>query len=176
MKSIYLAGGCFWGTEAFFKQLPGVIETEVGYANSQVDNPTYQLVCTGTTNAAECVRVSYDPEKIGLKLLVEAYLSIVDPTSVNRQGADEGTQYRTGIWWTDSADEAVVCDCLDTLEARLGQPLAIQTGALGNFWDAESYHQDYLDKNPNGYCHVDLGAAARFVETHRDEFGKAKRS
>lgn len=172
--TIYLAGGCFWGAEAFFKQLPGVIATKVGYANSKVDAPSYQLVCTGSTNAAETVKISYDPKRISLELLLEAYLSVVDPYSVNQQGNDRGTQYRTGIWWAADSDPhtALIAQAaLAQLPAKANQPVAIEFGELGNFWPAEDYHQNYLDKNPGGYCHIDLGAAPRFIAAHQQELG-----
>lgn len=175
--TIYLAGGCFWGAEAFIKQLPGVTHTEVGYANSLVDAPSYQLVCTGATNAAETVEVTYNPKQISLKLLLEAYLSIVDPYSVNQQGNDRGTQYRTGIWWAADSDPAtpqVAQAALDALKPKDDKPVAVELGVLANFWPAEEYHQNYLDKNPGGYCHVDLGAAARFIAAHQQELGLSK--
>lgn len=173
MKEIYLAGGCFWGTEAFFQRLPGVIDTETGYANSVIDSPTYEEVCAGEADAAEAVRIEYDPDIIGLPLLLEAYFSTIDPTSVNRQGNDIGRQYRTGIYWTDPSDAPVVESAIDELKKGLGAPVAIEVGPLRNFWDAEPYHQDYLQKNPFGYCHINLTDAKKFVDEHSEGFGKA---
>lgn len=152
---IYLAGGCFWGTEHFMQQIGGVERTEAGYANSRVENPTYEQVCTGRTGAAETVRVVYDPQQVGLPLLLDLYFRTIDPTSVDRQGNDRGTQYRTGIYYTDEADRPVIEAALDSLSRRYRQPLAIETGPLRNFYRAEDYHQDYLDKHPGGYCHID---------------------
>lgn len=176
---IYLAGGCFWGTEAFMKRLPGVVTCEVGYANGNgsVDRPTYEQVCSGTTGCAETVRVTYDPRVIPLPLLLEAYLTTIDPTSLNRQGADRGEQYRTGVYWTDPADEPAVHAALLHEGRRLrrfGRGLVVvEAEPLRDFWSAEDYHQDYLDKNPRGYCHVDLGGAERFVAAHERDFAIA---
>lgn len=153
-KSIYLAGGCFWGTEHLFSLVPGVIETEVGYANSRVPKPSYREVCTGRTGAAETVRVVYDPDKVGLTELLQLYFMSIDPTSINRQGNDVGTQYRTGIYYTADNERDVVDSAVAALQRRNSRPLAIEVGKLVNFYPAEDYHQDYLDKNPGGYCHV----------------------
>ncbi|MDE6052015.1 MAG: peptide-methionine (S)-S-oxide reductase MsrA [Paramuribaculum sp.] len=153
-KSIYLAGGCFWGTEHLFSLVGGVTSTTVGYANSLIPSPTYQQVCTGLTGAAETVRVDYDPDRIGLSNLLDLYFRSIDPTSLNRQGGDQGTQYRTGIYWTDPADRETIDAMLAMLQRRHSEPLAIESGELRNFYPAEDYHQQYLDKNPGGYCHV----------------------
>ena len=142
---IYLAGGCFWGTEHFLKQIRGVEKTEVGYANSQVPDPTYKEVCTGNTGAVETVKVVYDPQTVSLDLLLNLYFQTIDPTSVNRQGGDSGLQYRTGIYYTDKDDALVIEDA---------KPIAIEVMPLVNFYAAEEYHQDYLDKNVGGYCHI----------------------
>ena len=156
MKEIYFAGGCFWGTEHFFKKINGVIETEVGYANGHTENPTYKEVCTDTTGFAETVRIAYDPEVITLQFLTEMYFKAIDPTSVNQQGEDKGTQYRTGIFYTDESDIAAIGEVYDSVQATVGEPLAVQLLPLENFYPAEDYHQDYLDKNPDGYCHLPL--------------------
>lgn len=154
LKEIYLAGGCFWGTEHYFKQVEGVEETEVGYANGTTRNPTYEEVCTDTTHFAETVHVSYHPDKVSLAFLLELYFKAIDPTSVNRQGNDVGTQYRTGIYYTDSADLPAIRQMFDSQQKRYGRPLAVEVKPLKNFYTAEDYHQDYLDKNPSGYCHI----------------------
>ena len=153
-KEIYLAGGCFWGTEHFFSLVPGVTDSEAGYANSNIPNPTYREVCTGQTGAAETVKVTYDPDIVSLDSLLSLYYRTIDPTSLNRQGNDIGTQYRTGIYYTDSSDSTVVNHSLAVLAATTGKPLAIESGSLKNFYPAEDYHQDYLEKNPGGYCHI----------------------
>ena len=154
-KTIYLAGGCFWGTQHFLGLVPGVEMTEVGYANSNVANPTYQQVCTGRTGAAETVRVVYDADIVSLPYFLQLYYKTIDPTSLNRQGHDHGTQYRTGIYYTDPGDREVIVKSLTELQKNYISPLAVEVGALQNFYPAEDYHQDYLDKNPGGYCHID---------------------
>ena len=153
-KEIYLAGGCFWGTEHFLKLIEGVEATQVGYANGNIANPTYKQVCTGTTDFAETVKVQYDQEKVGLPFLIDLYFKTIDPTSVNRQGNDRGTQYRTGIYYTDPADLPLIQETVSRLAAAYTRPLAVEIKPLENFYPAEDYHQDYLDKNPGGYCHI----------------------
>lgn len=154
MKTIYLAGGCFWGTAYLMSLVPGVGKTTAGYANSIVPNPSYEQVCTGQTHAAETVKVDYDPDEVGLSTLLRVYFKSIDPLSVNRQGNDRGTQYRTGIYYTDASDIPVIEAEVATLGRRYRQPLAIEVKPLVNFYPAEEYHQDYLVKNPGGYCHV----------------------
>lgn len=166
-KEIYLAGGCFWGTEHFLKLVEGVTDTCVGYANSRVENPSYELVRTGTTHAAETVRVVYDPQRVGLDVLLELFFKTIDPVSVNRQGGDSGTQYRTGIYYVDEADREVAEASLGRLAAGYDHPLAVELLPLQNFYPAELYHQDYLDKNPGGYCHVSPELFELARRTHR---------
>ena len=151
---IYFAGGCFWGTEHFLKQIRGVESTQVGYANSSVANPSYEQVCSGKTNAAETVKVVYDPKTVDLNLLLDLYFKTIDPTSLNRQGNDRGTQYRTGIYYVDKEDLPVINQAIKLLSAQYKIPIAIEVKPLTNFYPAETYHQDYLDKNPGGYCHI----------------------
>ena len=154
MKTIFLAGGCFWGTAHLFSLVPGVTETTAGYANSIIAEPTYQQVCTGETKAAETVRVVYDENQVGLTNLLSLYFRSIDPVSVNRQGGDIGTQYRTGIYYVSPSDKEVIEAMLAMLQRRYSEPIAIEYGPLVNFYPAEDYHQDYLVKNPGGYCHV----------------------
>ena len=153
-KEIYLAGGCFWGTEHYFKQVRGVVETETGFANGNIDSPSYKLVKAGDTGFAETVRIKYDPSAVSLDLLLELYFKSIDPLSLNRQGEDEGTQYRTGIYYTDPSDLPVIDKAYDAVQKAAGAPLAVEKLPLKNFYPAEEYHQDYLDKNPDGYCHL----------------------
>jgi len=153
-KEIYLAGGCFWGTEHYFKMIEGVVETEVGYANGKTGRPTYKEVCTDSTGFAEAVRVVYDPQKVGLRFLLEMYFKAIDPVSVNKQGNDVGSQYRTGIYYADAKDLPVVEEACRAEQAKLAKPMAVERLPLVNFYPAEDYHQDYLDKNPRGYCHL----------------------
>lgn len=172
-KTIYLAGGCFWGTAHLFSLVNGVTDTTAGYANSIVPNPSYELVCTGKTNAAETVKVDYDDSKVGLTDLLSLYFKSIDPLSLNRQGGDVGTQYRTGIYYTSEEDRPTIEALLATLQRRHKEPLAIEYGPLQNFYPAEEYHQDYLVKNPNGYCHVDpsLFKEAREMKPHHQPSG-----
>lgn len=212
-KSIYFAGGCFWGTEHYFKQVRGVVATEVGYANGRVPEealnaiaaqaaqgdapleaernvvpgeqtatqaalcdvrteapqsaiatkaasqstpwaPTYEEVYTDTTGFVETVRIEYDPERVSLQLLGELFFRSIDPTSLNRQGEDVGTRYRTGVYYTDAGDRPLFEALFLQVEAAVGQPLAVELEPLRNFYPAEDYHQDYLDKHPEGYCHL----------------------
>lgn len=154
MKEIYFAGGCFWGTEHYFKQINGVISTEVGYANGNTDNPKYEEVYTDTTGYAECVKVVYDPCVITLEYLVELFFRSIDPLSLNRQGNDYGTRYRTGVYYVDSDDVDIIKSVFQSVESAVGESLAVEFEPLRNFYPAEEYHQAYLDKNPNGYCHI----------------------
>lgn len=153
--TIYFAGGCFWGTEHFFRQIDGVTDTEVGYANSRIPHPTYQDVCTGRTGAAEGVRVTYDTDKVSLRFLISLYFMTIDPTSVNRQGNDTGTQYRTGIYYTTPDQQRIALEEVGKEAAKHQAPIAVEVIQLQNFYQAEDYHQDYLVKNPEGYCHID---------------------
>jgi peptide methionine sulfoxide reductase msrA/msrB len=154
MKNIYLAGGCFWGVQKYLSLIPGVIETTVGYANGETENPSYEDVCNRNTGHAETVQVKYDENKLPLTRLLDLYAEIIDPTSVNRQGGDFGTQYRTGIYFTDEVDEPIINGWLTLLGESLTNPVAIENAPLRNFYPAEEYHQDHLNKNPGGYCHI----------------------
>ena len=176
-KEIYLAGGCFWGTEHFLKLIDGVEATQVGYANGNIANPTYKQVCTGTTDFAETVKVQYDPVKVDLPFLIDLYFKTIDPTSVNKQGNDRGTQYRTGIYYTDPADLSVIQETVHRLAATYTRPLAVEMKPLENFYPAEEYHQDYLDKNPGGYCHIhpelfDLARKAKMQKKSAPAYSK----
>lgn len=153
-SEIYFAGGCFWGTEHFLKQIRGVELTEVGYANGNIANPSYEQVCSGNTNFAETVKVVYNPKEVGLPLLIDLYFKTIDPTSVNRQGNDRGSQYRTGIYYTNKDDLPVIQSAVQVLAKNYSKPLAVEVKPLSNFYKAEDYHQDYLDKHPEGYCHI----------------------
>ncbi len=153
-KKIYLAGGCFWGTEHFLKRIYGVISTRTGFANGNGENPTYKQVYTDNTGFAETVEVCYDPDRLSLAFLLEMYFKAIDPLSLNRQGEDEGTRYRTGVYYVDPEDRKVAEYIFEGEQARCGAPLAVELLPLENFYPAEEYHQDYLDKNPDGYCHL----------------------
>lgn len=153
-KSIVLAGGCFWGTEAYLKQLPGVLNTYVAYANSKKANPSYRDVSYGDTNAAEAVYVEYDEYVIDLQHLLTYFFKTIDPTSLNKQGNDIGTQYRSGIYFTDKGDQAEILAFIKEQQKNYKKPIVVEVMPLENIYKAEDYHQDYLNKNPNGYCHV----------------------
>ncbi len=154
MSEIYLAGGCFWGTEKYIASIHGVLSTEVGYANGKTLNPTYEEVCTNNTGHVETVHVVYDPGIVSLEFLLELYYEAIDPTSYNRQGGDFGIQYRTGIYYVDDKDLPVIESSISKLQKRIDKPIAIEVKRLENFSPAEEYHQKYLDKNPAGYCHI----------------------
>lgn len=155
LKKIYFAGGCFWGTEHLFSLMAGVVNTEAGYANSRVPYPTYKMVCTGQTGAAETVEVEYNDEEVSLTDLLTIYFRSIDPLAKDRQGNDVGTQYRTGIYYVDDRDVEVIEAFVAMVQRRFSEPLAVEVERLRNFYPAEVYHQDYLYKNPGGYCHVD---------------------
>ncbi|NPV93228.1 MAG: peptide-methionine (S)-S-oxide reductase MsrA [Firmicutes bacterium] len=154
LRDIWLAGGCFWGVEAYFSRLPGVVETDVGYANGRTQNPTYREI--PFTGHAETVHVRYDPGYITLETLLEHLFKIIDPTSVNRQGPDVGTQYRTGVYYRDENDRPAIESFIEREQRKHAEPIATEAVPLEHYHPAEEYHQDYLEKNPGGYCHVDL--------------------
>ncbi len=156
MKKIILAGGCFWGVEAYYKRLIGVTDTQVGYANGNYANPTYEEICDEKATHAEAISVTYDEKVIALEKLLEHLFRIIDPTSVNKQGHDEGIQYRTGVYFENINDEQAAKDYVSLRQKDYRKPIAIEIQPLRGFYDAETYHQDYLDKNPHGYCHVDF--------------------
>lgn len=155
-KTIYLAGGCFWGVQALLDRVPGVVDTEVGYANGTVVNPSYEEVCTGATGAAETVFVTYDDEKITLVSLLRVLFDAIDPTTLNKQGPDIETQYRSGIYYVDEKDKAICEEFLSRLQHAWSAPIVTEVLPLHNFYAAEEYHQKYLKKNPGGYCHIRL--------------------
>ena len=154
---IYLAGGCFWGLEAYMERIQGVTDAVSGYANGKGDTTNYQLL--HATDHAETVKVSYDPNKISLDKLLQYYFRVIDPTSINKQGNDRGRQYRTGIYYQNEQDKAVIEAALKTLQSKYQEPIQIEVEPLKNYVEAEEYHQDYLKKNPNGYCHIDIKKA-----------------
>ncbi|BFM02619.1 bifunctional peptide-methionine (S)-S-oxide reductase MsrA/peptide-methionine (R)-S-oxide reductase MsrB [Psychrobacter alimentarius] len=157
-RSIYLAGGCFWGIEAYMERVDGVVDAVSGYANGNTANPSYEQVIRGSGHA-ETVKVTYDADKIDLDTVLKYYFRVVDPTSVNKQGNDRGVQYRSGVYYTDKEDKAVIDAALKRVQSQYKQKVVVENEALDNFYLAEAYHQDYLAKNPNGYCHVDLSLA-----------------
>lgn len=156
MKEIYLAGGCFWGVEEYMSRIDGVVDTEVGYANGTKANPTYEEVCTGTTCHAETTYIKYDEKIISLEELLTRFWNIIDPTLLNRQGPDIGNQYRTGIYYVDEEDLYLINKTLEEQKTKYTKPIVTEILPLKSFYKAEEYHQDYLKKNPGGYCHIDL--------------------
>ena len=154
LKEIYLAGGCFWGVEAYLSLLNGVISTQTGYANGKFANPSYEQVCNEDTGFAEAVKVVYETSKISLTYLLELFYDAIDPTALNRQGGDVGTQYRSGIYFTDKTDEEIILGSLILLQESLKEKVVVEVKPLDNFYPAEEYHQKYLNKNPSGYCHI----------------------
>lgn len=155
-QDIYFAGGCFWGTEKYFKLIKGVVFTEVGYANGNTENPTYEQVYTDTTGYAECVHVRYDSQETTVRTLAEMFFKAIDPTSVNQQGEDKGTRYRTGVYYVDPEKQGIgaVLKLIFEEQSLIYGKLAVELMPLKNFVRAEDYHQDYLDKHPYGYCHL----------------------
>ncbi len=153
MRTIYLAGGCFWGMQKFFDQFTGVVSTQVGYANGPDDAPSYQDVCQNSGHA-ETVRIDYDETKLSLPELLDLYFMVIDPLSVNKQGGDEGIQYRTGVYYTDPDQLPAIQAAFDREAQKVGAPLKVELLPLQNFFPAEEYHQKYLEKNPGGYCHI----------------------
>lgn len=172
VQSIILAGGCFWCTEAVFKRVRGVIAVQSGYANGNLADPTYEQVCTGRTGHAEAVRVTFDPDEVDVRQILEIFLATHDPTTLNRQGNDVGTQYRSGIYFTDPAHQLVAEALLRQLQGEhaFDAPIVTEVQPLANFWPAEDYHQDFFELNPNqGYCHfVVAPKVAKFRKTFAD--------
>ena len=157
MAEIYLAGGCFWGLEEYFSRIEGVKKTTVGYANGQVESTNYQLI--HQTDHAETVHLIYDEERVSLREILLYYFRVIDPLSVNKQGNDVGRQYRTGVYYTDEGDKAVIEQVFAEQEKQLGQKIAVELEPLRHYVLAEDYHQDYLKKNPGGYCHINVNDA-----------------
>ena len=165
MKTIYLAGGCFWGTEHYMSQFDGVVGTVAGYANGSIADPAYEQVYTDLTGHVECVKVTYDPEVISLGTLCRLFFRSIDPLLLNRQGNDCGTRYRTGIYWVDDEDNKVIDQVYEEIQSSFDEPLVVEKSPLECFYPAEEYHQDYLYKNPDGYCHLSL-SILRFARTY----------
>ncbi|WP_104709017.1 peptide-methionine (R)-S-oxide reductase MsrB [Helicobacter felis] len=166
MHTIYLAGGCFWGLEAYMERIYGVKDALVGYANGKSDQTTYHEL--HNSDHAETVKVEFDPKEISLDKLLLYYFKVIDPTSLNQQGNDRGRQYRTGIYYTDPKDEPIIAKALANLQSHYQQKVRIELEPLKNFVVAEEYHQDYLKKNPGGYCHIDLKKADEVVIDPKD--------
>ena len=156
LEDLYLAGGCFWGLEAYMTRIYGVYDVTSGYANGDTENPSYEDLIYRNSGHAETVHVKYDPERVDVETLLAYYLKVVDPTSLNKQGNDRGSQYRTGIYYTDEAELPRIQAVLTKEQEKYEKPIVIEVEPLEHYYLAEEYHQDYLEKNPNGYCHIDL--------------------
>lgn len=162
MKRIVLAGGCFWGVEAYYKLLDGIIKTSVGYVNGNTSNPTYEDLLNNTATHAEAVELFYDEEVISLTKILEHMFRFIDPTSLNKQGGDFGIQYRTGIYYMDEADKNIIDSFILKMNKIYHDRIVVEVRKEAGYYLAEDYHQDYLDKNPNGYCHVNLNLIMDF--------------
>ena len=174
-QTIVLGGGCFWCTEAVFKEVRGVTDVESGYSNGETDRPTYEQVCTGRTGHNEVVKLTFDPAQVSLRQLLEIFFVVHDPTQLNRQGNDVGTQYRSGIYTTTPEQKEVAEDMLRSIERDklFGRPLVTEVRPLANYSPAEEYHQDFFEKNPTqGYC---LAVAAPKVAKFRKTFTELTR-
>lgn len=174
-QTLVLGGGCFWCTEAVYKEVRGVLDVESGYSNGQAQQPSYEDVCTGTTGCNEVVKLVYDPSQVSTRELLEIFFVIHDPTTLNRQGNDVGTQYRSGIYVTTQEQRATAQALIEELTAEnaFGRPVVTEVLPLQNYWPAEDYHQDFFERNPyQGYC---MAVAAPKVAKFRKTFARLAR-
>lgn len=171
-KSIIFGGGCFWGVQHYFNQVKGVLKTVVGYTGGNYKFPTYELVCREVTGHAEVCKVDYDSSKTNLNILLEHFFFIIDPTILNQQGNDIGTQYRTGIYYYDEEDFKIIQNYIDSIRNNYKYPIVVEVKPVSDFWEAEDYHQDYLDVNPGGYCHIGSSKVCRASKV--DELARTK--
>ena len=170
LQTIVLGGGCFWCTEAVYKEVRGVTDVESGYSNGDTERPSYEEVCTGRTGHNEVVKLTYDPQQVSTRQILEIFFVVHDPTQMNRQGNDVGTQYRSGIYYTTPEQKEVAEDMIRQMsqEKLFGRPVVTEVQAMRNYWPAEEYHQDFFEKNPTqGYC---LAVAAPKVAKFRKTF------
>lgn len=175
LQTIVLGGGCFWCTEAVYKEVRGVTDVESGYSNGETERPSYEQVCTGQTGHNEVVKLTYDPAQVSTRQLLEIFFVVHDPTQLNRQGNDVGTQYRSGIYYTTPEQKQVAEDMIRSIsqEKLFGRPVVTEVAAMENYWPAEEYHQDFFEKNPTqGYC---LAVAAPKVAKFRKTFTELTR-
>lgn len=174
LQTITLGGGCFWCTEAVFVQVRGVLDVESSYCNGHVHQPSYEQVCTGNTGHAEVVKLTYDPAVISTRAILEIFFTIHDPTTLNRQGNDLGTQYRSGIYFSELEQQRVAQELMLELRASFSRPIVTELQPLANYWPAEEYHQDFFAKNPHqGYC---LAIAAPKVAKFRKTFAQFQKA
>jgi peptide-methionine (S)-S-oxide reductase len=175
LQTIVLGGGCFWCTESVYKEVRGVTDVESGYSNGDTERPSYEDVCTGRTGHNEVVKLTYDPQQVSLRQLLEIFFVVHDPTQLNRQGNDVGTQYRSGIYYTTPEQKQVADDTIRAISAEklFGKPIVTEVQPMTNYWPAEEYHQDFFEKNPTqGYC---LAVAAPKVAKFRKTFTELTR-
>ncbi len=168
IKSVYFAGGCFWGVEEYFSRVDGVIDSVSGYANGKSENPSYEDVCYRNTGHSEAVKIDYNSAVVSLQELLVHLFRIIDPTSLNRQGNDRGTQYRTGIYYTDENQKSVALAFLKEMQKNYSSKIVVELEPIKQFFIAEDYHQDYLKKNPSGYCHINLSLASESIVDEDD--------
>lgn len=155
-KRLILAGGCFWGVEAYYQKLKGIITTNVGYANGNIENPTYEEVCSGQATHAEVVAVIYNSSQISLEKVLEHFFRMIDPFSLNKQGNDIGVQYRSGLYYESLEDKKIIETFIKKEQEKYDKKIVVEVEELQNYYLAENYHQNYLIKNPTGYCHIDM--------------------
>jgi peptide-methionine (S)-S-oxide reductase len=175
LQTIVLGGGCFWCTEAVYKEVRGVTDVESGYSNGETERPSYEQVCTGRTGHNEVVKLTYDPSQVSTRQLLEIFFVVHDPTQLNRQGNDVGTQYRSGIYYTTPEQKQAADDLVRAIsqEKLFGKPIVTEVVEMANYWPAEEYHQDFFEKNPTqGYC---LAVAAPKVAKFRKTFTELTR-
>lgn len=166
-QSVTIAGGCFWCTESVFIRLPGVVMSVSGYANGAVDHPTYQQVCTGTTGHTEAIQVTFDPGRTSLDALLDVFFKAHDPTTLNRQGNDTGTQYRSGIYYTSEEQRVAAVAAKERAQRVLDRPIVTEIVSLKCFWPAEEYHQDFFNKNPSqAYCRATIPPKLKKLGLH----------
>lgn len=156
MKQVYLAGGCFWGVEHYFSLIKGIEDVESGYCQSNIENPTYEQLLSGESTASECVKVTYDESLIDYKTILKHFFKAIDPTTLNRQGGDVGLQYRSGIYYTSEEERDIAKQFINEVQVNYSKPIVVEVEKFVNYYKAEEYHQDYLVKNPNGYCHINF--------------------
>ena len=166
IEKMILAGGCFWGVEAFFAKFKGIKATRVGYMDGEKDNPTYEEVCSNSKHS-EVVEVTFDPSEISFVEVLKYFFLIIDPTSLNKQGNDVGVQYRTAIYYLDDKQKQIALDFIAKKQKDYDQPIVVEVTAASTFWEAEKYHQQYLAKNPTGYCHLNLPQLFRNIDQEK---------
>lgn len=172
MNSIIFAGGCFWGVQHYFKGVKGIVSTTVGYTSGLTKFPTYELVCSGTSGHTEACKIDYDSNETNLNILITHFFNIIDPTALNRQAYDVGTQYRTGIYYYEDSDRDIIIKYIDSIKDTFVDPIVVEVLKATEFWEAEEYHQNYLDVNVGGYCHIPKNRYQNLAKV--DENARAK--